>query len=571
MSTSLSSAEEEGVSIVLFMGKDCAPCKIVKKHLDKIIQTAGEAVNFLMIDTEKHPALRDKYGIVNVPEVLIDNKTVLTASEASGLLSSSADADAFSSMMGFGDAAGTLVDAPGVGSFDTTVSSDQVTDFGSMFAGTGAEVFNYLFNALIEARLDREKRDLPANMKKNMLHISSSALRAIEEGETLRASMSDYVHIGVLQSIVTSMLSINQASKRILYRAGNMMGRFGALQTKLFEYNPKIFDQFEPTKRFREIVTGLGKMYDATKDQFPTFLASGAKVMRVTDKSATLRIYGSALAACAVDIQTPLCHFFAGDIAGLMETQLGEEVAVVETSCWGLGNKFCEFVLTRGEAPSFEKARDDDGVFMSETRSEMFENCLSAISQNTYESTLMKKRLRPGVGDFVHITVLQQILNGLKFADPFYSTLLYYAGAHYGRLGVDKVVLQSILFETDDHEPYQLPLEFEDGLKVLADYFNDPRTILRRRQGLVKVSFVDDETAHVRIKECATACGTHISMPLVDMEGQIMEEERIPLCDFTAGFIHGRLDLLLDEDVRVKELECHSTGHNHCLFEVSLD
>ena len=184
----------------------------------------------------------------------------------------------------------------------------------------------------------------------------------------------------------------------------------------------------------------------------------------------------------------------------------------------------------------------------------------------------MKKRLRPGVGDFVHITVLQQILNGLKFADPFYSTLLYYAGAHYGRLGVDKVVLQSILFETDDHEPYQLPLEFEDGLEVLVAYFNDPRTILRRRQGLVKVRQVDDETAHVRIKECATACGTHIGgQPLVDMEGQIMEEEQIPLCDFTAGFIHGRLDLLLDEDVKVKEIECHSTGHDHCLFEISLD
>ncbi|MHA2272639.1 MAG: V4R domain-containing protein [Candidatus Hodarchaeales archaeon] len=566
--------DDEAVSIVLFMGDDCAPCKVVKKHLDRIMQTAGKAgnVSFLMVDTEKHTSLRDKFGIVNVPEVMIDNKTVLTASEASGLLSSASGGDAFSSMMGFGDAAGDMVDAPGVGTFDTTVSSGQGGDFGSMFAGSGAEVFNHLFNALIEARVDREKRDLPANMKNNMLHISSRALRAIDEGETLRSTVGDYVHIGVLQSIVTSMLSINQASKRFLYRAGNMMGRFGALQTKLFEYNPAIFDQFEPTKRFREIVKGLGKMYDATKDQFPTFLASGAKVMRVTDRSAVLRVYGSALAASAADIQTPLCHFFAGDIAGLIENQLGEQVAVRETACWGLGDRYCEFEIKRGETRTFKEAHEDDTMFMSESRSEMFENCLSAISQNTYESTLMRQRLRPGVGDYVHISVLQQILNGLKFSDPFNSTLLYYAGAHYGRLAVDKVVLQSILFETDEPEPYQLPLEFEDGLQVLAAYFNDPRTILRRRQGVVKVRMVDDETAHVRIKECSTACGTHIGeTPLVDMQGQIMEEEKIPLCDFTAGFIHGRLDLLLDEDVKVRELECHSTGHNHCLFEVVLD
>jgi predicted hydrocarbon binding protein len=568
----LTSSDEEAVSIVLFMGKDCAPCKIVQKHLDKIIQTAGENLNFLMIDTEKHPSLRDKFGIANVPEVMIDNKTVLTASQASELLGSSGGTDSFSGMMGFGDAAGDLVDAPGVGSFDTAVASTQGTDFGSMFAGSGAEVFNYLFNALIEARVDREKRDLPANMKTNMLHISSNVLRAIEEGDTLRQSISDYVHIGVLQSIVTSMLSINAASTRFLYRAGNMMGRFGALQTKLFEYNPKIFDEFEPTKRFREIVKGLGKMYDATKDQFPTFLASGAKVMRVTDKNAVLRIYGSALAASAADIQTPLCHFLAGDIAGLVETQLGEQVAVVETSCWGLGNQYCEFEINRGEIPSFEEAREDDSVFMSERRSEMFENCLTAISQNTYESTLMRKRLRQGVPDYVHISVLQQILNGLKFADPFYATLLYYAGAHYGRLGVDKVILQSILFEADRGKPYQLPLDFEDGLEVLGAYYNDPRTILHRNQGSVRVRLVDDETAHVRIKECATACGTYIAgQPLVDMQGQAMEEEKLPLCDFTAGFIHGRLDLLLDEDVKVVEIECHSTGHNHCLFEVTLE
>ncbi len=568
----LSSSTDEAISIVLFMGKDCAPCKIVKKHLDKILDTAGSFhINFLQIDTEKHPALRDKYGIVNVPEVLIDNKTVLSASEASELLGSSGSSGALAEMMGFDAGSTTTMGAPDVLSFDSGGMEDQGEGFGSIFAGSGAEVFNHLFNALIEARVDREERDLPANMKNNMLQISSNALKAIdEEGDMIRPAIGDYVHIGVLQAIVTSMMSISASSIRYIYRAGNLMGRFGATQTKLFEYNPRIFDQFEPSKRFREIVTGLGKMYDATKDLFPTFLSSGAKVMRSGTRSATIRIYGSAISTHAVDIQTPLCNFTAGDIAGMVETQLGEQCSVKETACWGLGDEFCEFELKLGEESSFEIASEDDKEFMSEKRSEMFENCLSTISQNTYESVLMQRVLRPGVGDYVHITVLQQVLNGLKFADPFNSTLLYYAGAHYGRLGVDKVVLQSILFQEDS--PYKLPLDFEDGIKVLEAYFNDPRTILQRNHGNVYVKFIDDETAHVKIMECATASGSgSLQQPLVDIHGQEKEEEKIPLCDFTAGFIHGRLDLLLDEDVRVKEIECHSTGHNHCLFEVVLD
>jgi len=187
--SSLSSPEEAVVSIVLFMGKDCAPCKIVKKHLDKIIQTAGEHVNFVMIDTEKHTALRDKYGIINVPEVLIDNKTVLSATQPSELLGAYGTTDSVSGMMGFGDATDTLNESSGAIPLDSMTNADQGISLVSMFAGSGAEVFNHLFNALIEARVTREERDLPANMKQNMLHISSCALRAIDEGETLRPSV----------------------------------------------------------------------------------------------------------------------------------------------------------------------------------------------------------------------------------------------------------------------------------------------------------------------------------------------------------------------------------------------
>ena len=42
----------------------------------------------------------------------------------------------------------------------------------------------------------------------------------------------------------------------------------------------------------------------------------------------------------------PICNFEGGIIAGLLKFFLKKEVKVVETKCWALGDKTCEFEVT---------------------------------------------------------------------------------------------------------------------------------------------------------------------------------------------------------------------------------
>ena len=55
---------------------------------------------------------------------------------------------------------------------------------------------------------------------------------------------------------------------------------------------------------------------------------------------------------------------------------------------------------------------------------------------------------------------------------------------------------------------------------------------------------------------------------LIDSDGEIET-----LCDFTSGFIQGRLSKIMDpsENVVVTETNCQSMGSPYCEFKVVLD
>ena len=57
------------------------------------------------------------------------------------------------------------------------------------------------------------------------------------------------------------------------------------------------------------------------------------------------------------NIGEPLCYFEAGFIAGGLEEVLGKHVKVIETRCWGLGDKVCRWEARRDSRPG----RVDDG------------------------------------------------------------------------------------------------------------------------------------------------------------------------------------------------------------------
>ncbi|MFW9990745.1 MAG: V4R domain-containing protein, partial [Candidatus Odinarchaeota archaeon] len=278
-------------------------------------------------------------------------------------------------------------------------------------------------------------------------------------------------------------------------------------------------------------------------------------------QEALLRIYDSAFAAKVANIGQPVCYLIAGVLSGLLEVTLGyESVKVVEERCCAMGDDYCEFHIIPGEPNLFiEESAGETEDFLTEKDKEMFALCLKTISANMYKSTLLVSTLRPGLGDYVHISVLQSALNGIKFADPFYSSLLYYAGLHYGRIS-----LEFGLQERPDEPP-----DFEEGCKLIEEYFNDPNTILTRNQSRVKLEIIDEESAVLRIFDCATASGSST--------GMMERSEGVTLCDFTAGFIDGRLTEILKEDVRVEEVKCHvgfSADHEGvkcCEFKIELE
>ena len=113
------------------------------------------------------------------------------------------------------------------------------------------------------------------------------------------------------------------------------------------------------------------------------------------------------------------------------------------------------------------------------------------------------------------------------------------------------------------------PLEFGVGCKALLGYLNDPSTILTRLYGQSFLEVEDEETIRIKIYESAISAGLNF-----EVEGQLLFEvdrEKAVLCNFTAGFIQGRLERILEDDIRVKEVSCHSLGFSYCEFIIELD
>ncbi len=551
------------VSIVLFKGKKCPPCKTVEKLLGDILRRGSDLASLTIIDTDKHIELKEKHNVLSIPTLLINGRKILDGYQASEILGPGLESSAFgetSAGVGFEMVGGQMQSKGGIEGFGTTFGGSL-----GAISTQSNDMFNFLFNKLIEARIERGDIHKITEQKTSMLTISEKS-RYLETGDILllRPQIGDYVHIGVLQNIVTSMLAISPQAGEYLYSAGQKMGQFGLGPSLITKYNPAIYNKTETKGMFKAIVKGLVRLYNATAVSYPSFLASGARASRVRGLKSSIRIKDSAFASNVSGLNEPLCHYLAGEMSGITGAMLGTKVAVVEKECWGLGKDYCEFHVAVGEdRPPVAKERE----FLSDERRMNFETCQTTISKNQYQSMLMTNILRPKVGDWCHISLVQQALHALKFSDEFYSTLLYYAGAHLGHAGVDKTTIMEIITKKD----LTLPLEFEDGIKLVKSYFNHPTTVLARMQAGARAEIIDDETAIIDIFECAAASGLDISVLGSELTSEEQKSAPKLLCDFTAGFIHGRLDLVLDEDVRVRETECPSTGADRCRFEIELD
>jgi predicted hydrocarbon binding protein/predicted regulator of Ras-like GTPase activity (Roadblock/LC7/MglB family) len=69
------------------------------------------------------------------------------------------------------------------------------------------------------------------------------------------------------------------------------------------------------------------------------------RIEMISENPIKIRIYDCISCSGLPDVGKPLCHFEAGFLAGYIENIYNKEAEAIETHCWGLGDKFCQFEI----------------------------------------------------------------------------------------------------------------------------------------------------------------------------------------------------------------------------------
>jgi hypothetical protein len=364
----------------------------------------------------------------------------------------------------------------------------------------------------------------------------------------VRPSIGDYTHIGTLQKTTFSLLGLDVLATRLLYEAGRDLGLYGADSHLLLSLNPKIGAEIRSIeKRFKYVIEGISNFFNRQTSNLPTYFSDRVDIISLEDDEAIIHLHETASCAQAMDIGEPLCHFTAGEIAGMIEALLAERVIVRETACWGTGDTICEFYIKlAGEKETpypLPKTRKD--------RRERFAELINHSMQLAFDSLFMKQKMRPNSGEYVHIGVPQQQLTSLKFSDPFTGSLLYAAGHEQGLNSPEIELMERIQNTTSIGN-----LAFLKAVSRLRALLNYPSSFLSREHGIVQSRNLKRKRASLRIFECATAAGT----PSFDVN----------FCDFEAGWIAGILERLTGQSIVVNESKCWGLGYEYCQFDINV-
>ncbi|MHA1188357.1 MAG: V4R domain-containing protein [Candidatus Heimdallarchaeota archaeon] len=134
--------------------------------------------------------------------------------------------------------------------------------------------------------------------------------------------------------------------------------------------------------------------------------------------------------------------------------------------------------------------------------------------------------------------------------DPFCGALLYAAGRELGIFGPGRDILQRFL----EDENYSWPLNLEQALRVLNKFFHFGMIQAAKERSDVKIIEEEDGKLKIRIDECAMSSGA--------------TDSGTSFCDFMAGYIAGRIQILTSKDCIVNETHCHGLGDKFCEFEI---
>ncbi len=437
-------------------------------------------------------------------------------------------------------------------SLPTLVINDEIVLQGGM---DDDSVRDLLWSTLLNQAITSEQAITLT--KNSLLALTMNAMDSLNGSKVLRPSVGDYTHIGVFQQYLLSLYSLDPLIPHLLYKAGYQLGMFGMMHHVLTLLNPKLGRTPKRDLRFKHLAYAL-TLYFSDREILPTLLAESANVVKITDTQIDLRVNDMASASIRIDVGEPMCGFFAGQLAGVTAAVMGMSgtaASCEELICMANGGEYCLFQISiAGEElaekplPPLENKEERAG------RRQNFYEVIHEMTNIIQDSNLMIKTQRVKVRDFIHISVLQPIIISIKFLDRFSGTILYNGGKELGVFGPGKQLLIRLVQE----EGIQVPVPLEKAVNLLLAYLRHPTTMLGREHGLVRLNHEDDDSYTLEIDDSVSIAGMQTA------------ELNKTFCDFQAGFIAGRLYILVGKDPIVKEIECQGTGHQTCKYRITV-
>lgn len=486
------------IRMLVFTSPECYACPDVERIVHKHVGTYySDLCHISTINVNEYPKVAEKYNVRSLPTVIIDDEIVLQ-----GLV-------------------------------------------------TESDIQDLLWQRVTGSIMEREE-SFDAR-KETLLTISKNSFDSIMNEEFIRPNIGDYLHVGVMQQMMVSLVALDKLVPQLLYQAGRDVGLYGVGTYLMITLNPSIGTEFRAKERFEEVMTGLVKYFsDNETINIPMKLAESAEVVKLNEDMAVLRINGLASACGAPFVGEPLCHFSAGEMAGITEALTGKHAVVHESKCIGTGHAYCEFEIMVSDDKITRSQEEYQDEYIVEDRSQHFQGILHDISTRLHESFISPKDVfqRGNIGNEVHFTKLQQAIVNLRMADPFSGALLYAAGRQLGIFGPGRDILQRYL----EDENYSWPLSLDQSLHVLNKFFHFGMIQAAKERSDVKIIEEDDQLK-IRIYECAMSSGA--------------KDSETTFCDFMAGYIAGRIQILTSKDCIVTETKCHGLGDKFCEFEIS--
>ncbi len=442
-----------------------------------------------------------------------------------------------------------------ISSLPTLMINEQIVLQGGMDDDSIREI---LWNTLLSLAVANKER--LERSKQSLLHVAVNTWESLTGERMLRKTLGDFIHLGPYQLTLLSLYSLDPLVPSILYQAGYQLGLFGLMHHLLNLLEPRLGMTIKRKNRLKFICDAL-ELYYSDREFLPTYVAESAEVTTIKDDLFVIQIEGLASAAMKIDVGEPMCDFTAGTLAGVTDSLMGTQSIAVETACAANGAPHCEFtVYLDPENPNEirKTPKVEDKLEIRERRLNFYES-IHELSIKLEDSYFMRKRLRPSIGDMVHVSVYQPIVLSIKMMDDYLSSILFSAGRELGIFGSGKTLLYDIVQGMEGEGELQLPIEFNKGVDILQKYMTHPTTYLAKEWGIVETSPPDPDNPGVR----------YIS---VGDYGPVsgVPDLNLTLCDFLVGFLTGRLSVLIGEEPLIREVECQGTGAPFCKFEIKL-